>query len=788
MVEDETMTVAEAVLEQAGRIRRFSSVRTQGFYAVAFRAFVAGLFGSLVIAGPFALHLVTSDALSRKIARRLAHRFNVEVRIGEVSPLGLLHPGLRISGLEMTWKVAAGKDTRRFAAPGTKASRHAEPLGTIGTGYVAGRLMAPSVELRLSLATRRLDRVLFHRVWMQGGPDLLHRLGIGRSGRKSDRAAARMARPKKLARRKGRGRVVPTIVFDKGGFQLKPKAGFHVLGGIDRVVLSFHGRSWHVTGRADVALHRGDFRAMARLAGQAVVASASSHRRFGGKISFRREGRWARWAASHVSIRRLEVSKLFLSWLNGSGERATWTGRAQIVELTDGLSVAEAQLRRGTKSTLSLRAVVDLARQRYEMHSRARGIDANEGNRRVGAMLSAIGVSKEAMLRGVDFHDATLDWILDGRIQPGVETVSGTLHLAGPVTVTRRWLARRPVTWQRLEMTATGGARREQGSLVLDLNRVRIRNQGLSMSLSGRISRHDGVIQGSVRARLPQTDCQTMLTSLPSGLAPVLDGMALSGRVGADLILSARSDRLSELVLQTGLFGPGCKVVRDPDRGDVHRLLAEHSIAGQDRNGRPLRWVIGPSNPAFRPLTRLPHHLVRAFMMTEDRRFFRHQGFDWDQIRRALAFDLEHHALLKGASSISQQVVKNEFLTQRKTFARKLQEAVLTWRLEQVVPKKRILELYLNLVEMGPGIYGVARGARTYFGRDVRWITPMQSLHLAAITPSPRRCYRDFRGGRINMAWLLRLKSLLHRMYRSGFITAPEYAKSNAQKFYLAAF
>ena len=778
--EDKTMTVVEAVLEQAVRIQRISVDRMQGMQGVALRAFVAGLLGSLVIAGPFALHLATSAALSRKLARRLAHRFGSQVRIDEVSPLGLLHPGLQISGLAMTWNATGG---------GVSALDSASTPRAVITRSVEGRLVAPMVELRISPVTRHLSRVRFHHVWIQGRPEaLLRRIEGNRTGRQNARLDRLTSVASKSWLLRGRSRFGPTIVFDKGGFLMTARSGLRVFGEIEHVVLSLRGRSLLMTGKAVIAVHRDDVQAMGVLAGRVFVTAGSSNRRFVDSISSGRGRRWVRWASEHLSVRNLVASKITVSWSDGLTGRATWAGRARVVELTHGLTMLDARLGQGANSAVSLQVIADLARQRYEVRSRAHGIDADELNRRLTALMSATKSSRHTIVRGVDLHGAALAWNIAGRLQPGVKSMTGTVHLAGPVTVTKRWLSSRSVTWRRLDVTATGGVRNEQGGLVVDLNKVRFHNQGMAMGFVGRISRHNGVIQGVLRARLPQTDCQRLLTSLPTGLAPALDGMVLSGRVGADLLLSARSDHLSDLVLRTGLMGPGCKVVRDPERGDVHRLLAEHSISARDRNGRPMRWVIGPSNRAFRPLTILPHHLVRAFMMTEDRRFFRHRGFDWGQIRRALAFDLEHGSLLKGASTISQQVVKNEFLTQHKTFARKIQEAVLTWRLEQVVPKSRILELYLNLVEMGPGIYGVARGARTYFGRDVRSITPMQSLHLAAITPSPRRYYRDFRGGRIHMAWLLRLKSLLHRMLRSGLITEPEYAKSNSQKFYLASF
>ena len=98
------------------------------------------------------------------------------------------------------------------------------------------------------------------------------------------------------------------------------------------------------------------------------------------------------------------------------------------------------------------------------------------------------------------------------------------------------------------------------------------------------------------------------------------------------------------------------------------------------------------------------------------------------------------------------------------------------------------MELYLNLIEMGPGLYGVRQGALTYFKKNPSELTPLESLHLAAITPSPKRYYHAFRGGRITMAWLLRLRGLLNHMYRHGRISKPLYTELRQKELILAAF
>jgi membrane peptidoglycan carboxypeptidase len=143
-------------------------------------------------------------------------------------------------------------------------------------------------------------------------------------------------------------------------------------------------------------------------------------------------------------------------------------------------------------------------------------------------------------------------------------------------------------------------------------------------------------------------------------------------------------------------------------------------------------------------------------------------------IRRALAHDMEIGSLAKGASTITQQLAKNLFLGPERTLSRKLAELVLGWRLDETVRKEEQLELYLNVIELGPGIRGVKRAAEVYFGKPVAKLTPLESAHLAALTPNPLGYARRFREGRVDDGWLHRLYDLLGMMKRSGRLSAAE--------------
>lgn len=139
------------------------------------------------------------------------------------------------------------------------------------------------------------------------------------------------------------------------------------------------------------------------------------------------------------------------------------------------------------------------------------------------------------------------------------------------------------------------------------------------------------------------------------------------------------------------------------------------------------------------PLARIPRHVVRAVLIAEDARFYQHAGFDLVAIRAAFRYNLRHRRILRGASTISQQTAKNLFLTPSRNPLRKWHEAVLTWAMERNLSKDRILEIYLNIVELGLGIYGVEAAAWAYWNRPAAALDLRQAAELAATLPSPRR-------------------------------------------------
>jgi monofunctional biosynthetic peptidoglycan transglycosylase len=139
------------------------------------------------------------------------------------------------------------------------------------------------------------------------------------------------------------------------------------------------------------------------------------------------------------------------------------------------------------------------------------------------------------------------------------------------------------------------------------------------------------------------------------------------------------------------------------------------------------------------PYERISEHLKRAVVAAEDARFLDHEGFDWDAIQKAMQKNEKRGKVVAGASTISQQLAKNLFLSGHRSWLRKGEEAIITWMMERTLSKRRILELYLNVAEWGEGVFGAEAAARHHFGVPAAALGPEQAAWLAAILPSPRR-------------------------------------------------
>lgn len=203
--------------------------------------------------------------------------------------------------------------------------------------------------------------------------------------------------------------------------------------------------------------------------------------------------------------------------------------------------------------------------------------------------------------------------------------------------------------------------------------------------------------------------------------------------------------------------------------GDIEKLkvenptetafMREHAEIAKER-GRRFRkvqhWV---------PLSHIPKETMNAIIVAEDGTFWSHGGFDWFEFRESMLRNIKEFRFVRGASTITQQLVKNLYLSSSKDPLRKFREWILTWRIENTLSKPRILEVYLNVIEWGDGIYGIEAAAQRYFRKPAAELTRGESARLAAVIPNPKR----YRADSDSRFVLLRTKLILNRMEARGY-------------------
>ena len=193
--------------------------------------------------------------------------------------------------------------------------------------------------------------------------------------------------------------------------------------------------------------------------------------------------------------------------------------------------------------------------------------------------------------------------------------------------------------------------------------------------------------------------------------------------------------------------------------------LIEYREKASKEKGKPYKM-----NQQWVPLSKISSYLVKAVLIAEDDKFWKHEGFDYEAIQKAIEKDLKAKKYKVGASTITQQLVKNLYLSPEKSLTRKISEALITWRMEKVLPKKRILELYLNVVEWGEGIFGVEAASRYYFGKPSSQLTPQEAARLASVLPNPRK-YNPVGDQR----YVINRSNLIYSIMIQRGIVIPEY-------------
>ena len=177
-------------------------------------------------------------------------------------------------------------------------------------------------------------------------------------------------------------------------------------------------------------------------------------------------------------------------------------------------------------------------------------------------------------------------------------------------------------------------------------------------------------------------------------------------------------------------------------------------------------------------LSKLPRHVIDAVIVAEDGTFYSHSGIDWFEVQESIEKNVRERRAARGASTITQQLAKNLYLSTSKDPVRKVKELIITLLLERQLGKNRILELYLNVIEWGRGIFGIEAASQAYFGKSASGLTLDEALRLAAVIPSPLRHRPD-----ADTRYVMRRKEIVLRRLTARYANdySPQKENSSSQ-------
>ncbi|MBR4489720.1 transglycosylase domain-containing protein [bacterium] len=193
-----------------------------------------------------------------------------------------------------------------------------------------------------------------------------------------------------------------------------------------------------------------------------------------------------------------------------------------------------------------------------------------------------------------------------------------------------------------------------------------------------------------------------------------------------------------------------------------------------NENGSERKIFVGERNYDFTPISLIPDHLIWAVVVSEDAGFFVHKGVDFQELDAAVKDNIKKHKL-RGGSTITQQLAKNLFLNRDKTLLRKFREVLLAIELDAALSKERLLEIYFNIIEWAPGIFGISQASYYYFGKEPFQLTPLESAYLASVIPGPAKYHYMFLSKNVTENWYKSLYRILSIMNETGHLSTNDY-------------
>ena len=276
----------------------------------------------------------------------------------------------------------------------------------------------------------------------------------------------------------------------------------------------------------------------------------------------------------------------------------------------------------------------------------------------------------------------------------------------------------------------------------------------------------------TLKIAIPKMKAQDFITSLPDGLFTHFEGMEATGNFNYNLNFVFNKNKPNAIVFDSTLDKENLKITKYGE-ANLNKLNGEF-IYRAIIKGVPQRPIlVGAANPNYTPLNQISPYLRKSVLTTEDPSFFSHRGFINEAFKQSIVKNIRTKKFARGGSTISMQLIKNAFLTREKTLSRKLEEILLVYIMEnnRIVSKERMLEVYFNIIEWGPNVYGIGEASTFYFEKKPSELTLNECLYLANIIPSPKKFMYQFNSeGNLKAFAINRDRLLKNIMMRRGII------------------
>ncbi len=276
-----------------------------------------------------------------------------------------------------------------------------------------------------------------------------------------------------------------------------------------------------------------------------------------------------------------------------------------------------------------------------------------------------------------------------------------------------------------------------------------------------------------LKVAIPKMKAQDFISSLPDGLFTHFQGMEAEGNFDYNLNFMFNKNKPNQLVFDSKLNKENLKITKYGE-ANLNKLNGEFIYRALIKNVLQRPVLVGSANPNYTPIDQISPYLRKCVLTTEDPSFFSHHGFISEAFKQSIVKNIRTKKFSRGASTISMQLIKNVFLTREKTVSRKLEEILLVYILEnnRIVSKERMLEVYFNIIEWGPNVYGIGEASQFYFQKSPSELNLNECLYLARIIPSPRKFMYQFNDQGMLKDFAVKQESFLTNiMFRRGLLS-----------------